>query len=204
MKKFFSILMLLIVLSTIGCTDSEAKSEEHSNEITEDAIYDSSDDTSDASIEHYCDMVGCSEEGTFNNRGLDGKLDYYCAYHYLEVVNKEHGKNNVYENTNKHICEECSNEGTYEIEGISGLTEYYCSTHYQEIYDKVTSHFPEIKIVTMDAGYKTPWICKKVIDDKRIPSLPYKRPMTKAGFHEWFKYVYDEYLDIIICLNIKV
>lgn len=55
----------------------------------------------------------------------------------------------------------------------------------------------------MDAGYKTPWICKRVIDDGRIPSLPYKRPMTKEGFHEWYKYVYDEYLDIIICPEYK-
>ena len=77
------------------------------------------------------------------------------------------------------------------------------SVAFDELYDKVTSHFPEIKIVTMDAGYKTPWICKKVIDDDRIPSLPYKRPMTKEGFHEWYKYVYDEYLDIIICPEYK-
>lgn len=50
---------------------------------------------------------------------------------------------------------------------------------------------------------KTPWICKKVIDNERIPSLPYKRPMTKEGFHEWYIYVYDEYLDIIICPEYK-
>ena len=55
----------------------------------------------------------------------------------------------------------------------------------------------------MDAGYKTPWICKRIIDDGRLPSLPYKRPMTKEGFHEWYKYVYDEYLDIVICPEYK-
>jgi len=27
--------------------------------------------------------------------------------------------------------------------------------------------------------------------------------MTKAGFHEWYKYVYDEYLDIVICPEYK-
>lgn len=67
------------------------------------------------------------------------------------------------------------------------------------IYDRVTKRYPEIEVVTADAGYKTPWICKKVIDDGRIPSLPYKRPMTKKGNHEWYKYVYDEYYDQIIC-----
>ncbi len=28
-------------------------------------------------------------------------------------------------------------------------------------------------------------------------------PMTKEGFHEWYKYVYDEYLDIVICPEYK-
>lgn len=77
------------------------------------------------------------------------------------------------------------------------------SVAFDTLYEKVTERFPEIKIVTMDAGYKTPWICKRVIDDGRLPSLPYKRPMTKAGFHEWYKYVYDEYLDIVICPEYK-
>lgn len=67
------------------------------------------------------------------------------------------------------------------------------SVAFDELYDKVVQRFPEIKTITMDAGYKTPWICKKVIDDGRVPSLPYKRPQTKKGFHEWYKYVYDEY-----------
>ena len=77
------------------------------------------------------------------------------------------------------------------------------SVAFDALYERVTERFPEIKIVTMDAGYKTPWICKRVIDDGRLPSLPYKRPMTKAGFHEWYKYVYDEYLDIVICPEYK-
>lgn len=58
------------------------------------------------------------------------------------------------------------------------------SVAFDELYERVTKRFPEIKIVMMDAGYKTPWICKRVIDDERIPSLSYKRPMTKDGFME--------------------
>lgn len=77
------------------------------------------------------------------------------------------------------------------------------SVAFDALYEKVTARFPEIRIVTMDAGYKTPWICKRIIDDGRIPSLPYKRPMTKKGFHEWYKYVYDESLDIVICPEYK-
>ena len=51
------------------------------------------------------------------------------------------------------------------------------SVAFDALYEKVTGRFPEIRTVTMDAGYKTPWICKRIMDDGRIPSLPYKRPM---------------------------
>lgn len=32
---------------------------------------------------------------------------------------------------------------------------------FDEVYKKVTERFPEIEVVTADAGYKTPWICKQ-------------------------------------------
>ena len=78
------------------------------------------------------------------------------------------------------------------------------SVSFDGLYDKVTERFPEIKVVTADAGYKTPWICKKIIDDGRIPSMPYKRPQTKEGFFKKYEYVYDEYYDCYLCPNNKV
>ena len=73
------------------------------------------------------------------------------------------------------------------------------SVVFDTLYNKVKMKYPQIEIVTADAGYKTPWICKQIFDDGRIPSLPYKRPMTKKENHEGNKYVYDEYYDQIIC-----
>lgn len=75
---------------------------------------------------------------------------------------------------------------------------------FDEVYKKVTERFPEIEVVTADAGYKTPWICKQVFDDGRIPSLPYKRPMTKRGNLPWHEYVYDEYYNCVICPQYEV
>ena len=49
------------------------------------------------------------------------------------------------------------------------------SVAFDALYERVTRRFLQIRIVTMDAGYKTPWICKRIIDDGRIPSLLYKR-----------------------------
>ena len=77
------------------------------------------------------------------------------------------------------------------------------SVAFDELYDRATKHYPEINAVVMDSGYRTPWICKKVIDDNRIPVLPYKRPMNKKGFFPPYDYVYDFYYDCVICPNNK-
>ena len=78
------------------------------------------------------------------------------------------------------------------------------SKAFDAVYDKVTEKFPEIQTVTMDSAYRTPWICKRVFDDGRNASLPYKCPMTKKGFFKKYEYVYDEYYDCIICPNNQV
>lgn len=77
------------------------------------------------------------------------------------------------------------------------------STAFDELYKKVIERFPEIEAVTADAGYKTPWICKQIFDSGRLPSLPYKRHMTKKDKHKWDEYVYDEYYDCVICPEYK-
>ena len=78
------------------------------------------------------------------------------------------------------------------------------SVAFDPVYDKLREHYPEAEVITADAAYKTPWICKRIIDDGRIPSMPYKRPMTKEGNLPWYEYVYDEYYDCVLCPHDKV
>lgn len=73
------------------------------------------------------------------------------------------------------------------------------SVVFDEVYDKVMEQFPETEVVVADAAYKTPHICKKVFEDGRVLSTAYKRPQTMKGGHEWWKYVYDEFYDCVIC-----
>ena len=40
---------------------------------------------------------------------------------------------------------------------------------------------------------------QKVFDDDRVPVLPYKRPMGKAGFFRPYEYVFDKFYDCVIC-----
>lgn len=78
------------------------------------------------------------------------------------------------------------------------------SVAFDDVYDKVTEAFPEVEAVVADSAYKTPHICKKVFDDNRVLSTAYKRPQTMKGGHEWWKYVYDEYYDCVICPEYQV
>ena len=78
------------------------------------------------------------------------------------------------------------------------------SVKFDGLYNRVKESFPEVEAIVVDAGYKTPWICKQVFDDEKIPVTPYKRPMTKAGFFKKYEYVYDEYYDCIICPNNQI
>ena len=78
------------------------------------------------------------------------------------------------------------------------------SVVFDEVYDRVTTNFPEIETIVADSAYKTPHICKKVFGDKRVLSTAYKRPQTMKGGHEWWKYVYDEYYDCVICPEFQV
>ena len=73
------------------------------------------------------------------------------------------------------------------------------SVAFDGLYDKLCEAFPEMRYVVADAGYKTPWIAKRVIDDGRIPVLPYKRPMGKDGFFRPYEFVYDEYYGCVLC-----
>jgi transposase len=80
-----------------------------------------------------------------------------------------------------------------------GAGNIHDSKMFDGLYTNLIRQFPEIQVVTVDAGYKTPWIMKQVIDSERIPAVPYKRPMTKAGFFKKYEFVYDEYYDCILC-----
>lgn len=92
----------------------------------------------------------------------------------------------------------CDEHG-YVLETVITPGNVHDSVAFDDVYDKVTKRFPEIETVVADSAYKTPHIAKKVFDDNRVLSTAYKRPMTMNGGHEWWKYVYDEYYNCILC-----
>lgn len=75
------------------------------------------------------------------------------------------------------------------------------SIAFDAVYEKATAIISEAEIIAADSAYKTPWICKRILDDGRIPSMPYKRPMGKDGFYRPWEYKYDIVTDSVICPN---
>ncbi len=70
---------------------------------------------------------------------------------------------------------------------------------FSDVFQKVIAKHPEVEAVVVDAGYKTPAICREIIKAGKDPIMPYKRPMTKKGYFSKREYVYDEYYDCYIC-----
>lgn len=73
------------------------------------------------------------------------------------------------------------------------------SVAWDAVYKQVTERFKESKFIVMDAGYKTPWIAKKTLDDGRIPILPYTRKNYKQGTYRPWEYEYDAKEDRFFC-----
>ena len=75
---------------------------------------------------------------------------------------------------------------------------------FEDVLDEVKQRFGRPYAVAVDAGYKTPYISKLLMDEQIRPVMPYTRPHTKDGFFRKSDYVYDEYYDCYICPNDQV
>ena len=72
------------------------------------------------------------------------------------------------------------------------------SVAWDKVYDDVTGRY-DVEFVTMDAGYKTPWIAKKTLDDGRIPILPYTKYKGAQDRYKPWEYTYDPASDSFTC-----
>lgn len=73
------------------------------------------------------------------------------------------------------------------------------SIAWDSVYDKVCAPFQEVQAVAMDAGYKTPWIARKILQDAKIPIMPYTRKRTRKDRFKPWEYLYDKETDQMIC-----
>ena len=59
----------------------------------------------------------------------------------------------------------------------------------------------EINFEVLDSGYKTPAICKMIIDDNKIPLMPYSRPKGPKALMSKKEFIYNKETDTFICPN---
>lgn len=97
----------------------------------------------------------------------------------------------------------CDRNG-FVLEAVVTPGNVHDSVAFDEVYEKVSTAYPQVETIMADSTYKTPHICRKVFQDGRVLSTAYKRPQTMKGGHEWWKYVYDEYYDCVICPEYQV
>lgn len=72
------------------------------------------------------------------------------------------------------------------------------SVAWDAVYDRVTEKF-DVAFVTMDAGYKTPWIAKKTLEGGKLPILPYTRYNGNKEQYKPWDYKYDPVSDTYTC-----
>lgn len=61
----------------------------------------------------------------------------------------------------------------------------------------------QIRNISLDAGYKVPAVLKEIHDQGQTAYMPYKRPMTKAGYFRRGEYTYDKQTDSCQCRQEK-
>lgn len=69
------------------------------------------------------------------------------------------------------------------------------SVAFDALYEKVIDG----QYMVMDSAYKTPWITKKVLEDGRIPILPYTRYGGNKNHYKPWEYNYDPVNDTYLC-----
>lgn len=78
------------------------------------------------------------------------------------------------------------------------------SVSFWDLYKRLKRDWKYGVYYVMDAGYKIPAITRQLIEDGKLPVMPYKRRMTKEGFFRKSEYIYDEHFDCYLCPNNRI
>lgn len=79
------------------------------------------------------------------------------------------------------------------------------SVSFEKVREKVMEeHKDEIDIEVLDAGYKTPAICKLILDSGKIALLPYTRPKGSKELFRKKEFIYNEEPDYYTCPNNEI
>lgn len=92
-----------------------------------------------------------------------------------------------------------SDQNGFIVSAVVTAANVHDSQVFTDVFEQAIEHVGKPSAVAVDAGYKTPYISKYLLDEGVRPVMPYTRPQTKEGFFRKHEYVYDEYYDCYIC-----
>ena len=92
-----------------------------------------------------------------------------------------------------------SDQHGFVVSAVVTAANVHDSQVFSDVFEQAVEHVGKPNAVAVDAGYKTPYISKYLLDGGIRPVMPYTRPHTKEGLFRKHDYVYDEYYDCFIC-----
>ncbi|UFJ41908.1 IS1182 family transposase [Brevibacillus humidisoli] len=92
-----------------------------------------------------------------------------------------------------------SDEHGFVVSAVVTAANIHDSQVFTNVFEQAIENVGKPNAVAVDAGYKTPYISKYLLDEGVRPVMPYTRSHTKKGFFRKHDYVYDEYFDCSIC-----
>lgn len=98
----------------------------------------------------------------------------------------------------------CDNNN-YVLTVNTNASNMHDSVAFYESYENLINRYgvKDIKYFVGDAAYLTNHICKTIIENEMIPSLPYSRLGYRKNMMKKHEFIYDEKHDIYICPNNK-
>jgi len=92
-----------------------------------------------------------------------------------------------------------SDQNSFVVSAVVTAANVHDSQVFPDVFEQAVKHVGKPSAVAVDAGYKTPYISKYLLDQQVRPVMPYTRPHTKDGRYRKQDYVYDEYYDCYLC-----
>lgn len=99
----------------------------------------------------------------------------------------------------------CSDKNAFVLAVETTPGNVHDSTSFNDLRTKVMDKFSnQIKFEVLDAGYKTPAICRTIIKDDKVPLLPYTRPKGSKELINKKEFIYNENEDNFKCPNNEI
>lgn len=99
----------------------------------------------------------------------------------------------------------CCDKNAFVLEFETTSGNVHDSVSFEKVRNKVMKeHSNNIEMEALDSAYKTPAICKLILEHGKIPLMPYTRPKGSKELYRKNEFTYNEELDNYTCPNNEI